>query len=160
MDAQERKAALRMLTYGAVVLGLRQSDRYNATTVSWLSQCSFDPPLIMLALRNGTLTQTMVEATGQFAVNILTETQTAMAAAFFKQAEYKDGRLNGFAFEPGAHTGAPVFVDVPAWFECKVTDTVKHGDHTIVVAEVVEVGVRNAQARPMALRDTPWHYGG
>jgi len=29
-----------------------------------------------------------------------------------------------------------------------------------VVAEVVEAGVRQADAAPMALRDTVWHYGG
>jgi hypothetical protein len=37
---------------------------------------------------------------------------------------------------------------------------VKRGDHTVVVAEVVEAGVRNPDATPMALRDTTWHYGG
>jgi flavin reductase (DIM6/NTAB) family NADH-FMN oxidoreductase RutF len=160
METRTRKTALRMLTYGAVVLGLKQGDRYNASTVSWLSQCSFDPPLIMMALRNGSLTQAMVESAGQFVVNILAEGQTAMAAAFSRQADQKGGKLSGFAFEPGVRTGAPVLADVPAWLECKVTDAVKRGDHTIIVAEIVEVGVRDANVTPLALRDTPWHYGG
>jgi flavin reductase (DIM6/NTAB) family NADH-FMN oxidoreductase RutF len=37
---------------------------------------------------------------------------------------------------------------------------VTYGDHTVVVAEVVEAGVRDPNARPLALRDTSWHYGG
>jgi flavin reductase (DIM6/NTAB) family NADH-FMN oxidoreductase RutF len=41
-----------------------------------------------------------------------------------------------------------------------VLDIVKNGDHSVVVAEVVEAGVRQADAAPMALRDTVWHYGG
>jgi flavin reductase (DIM6/NTAB) family NADH-FMN oxidoreductase RutF len=83
-----------------------------------------------------------------------------MAGKFFKQATYQDGKLNGYAFEPGAQTGAPVFVDAPAWLECKVLETLGHGDHTVVIAEVVEAGVRDERAVPLALRDTPWQYGG
>jgi flavin reductase (DIM6/NTAB) family NADH-FMN oxidoreductase RutF len=51
-------------------------------------------------------------------------------------------------------------LDAPGWFECKVTDLVKRGDHTVVVAELVEAGVRDRNATSMALRDTTWHYGG
>ena len=80
--------------------------------------------------------------------------------AFFRPAQLEDNKLNGYTFESGPVTGAPIFLDAPAWFECQVTDLVRRGDHTVVVAEVVEAGVRDPDATPMALRDTTWHYGG
>ena len=160
MDAQTKKAALRMLTHGVYVLGLKQGDRCNASTVSWVSQVSFDPPLVMVALRNGSLTQSMVEASGGFVINVLDEKQTAMAGRFFKQADHQGNTLNGFAFEPGSHTGAPVLADAPAWLECKVSETVKRGDHAVVIAEVVGAGARDMNASPLLLRATQWHYGG
>ncbi len=83
-----------------------------------------------------------------------------MAAAFFRPAEISDGTINGYAFEPGPETGAPLILDAPAWFEARVTDAVKRGDHTVFVAEVISVGIRNPDARPLALRDTGWSYGG
>jgi flavin reductase (DIM6/NTAB) family NADH-FMN oxidoreductase RutF len=149
-----------MIYHGLYLLTVQHQGRYNASTVSWLSQASFDPPLVMVGVRVDTLTHTLVEGSGQFAINMLAVGQTEMAQAFFKHAKHEGDKLSGYAFEPGPATGAPLFLDAPAWFECKVTDVVKRGDHTLVVAEVVEAGVRAPDATPMALRDTSWHYGG
>jgi len=160
MDFEAKKTALRMISHGLYLLTVEYEGRYNASTVSWLSQASFDPPLVMIGIKGNTLTHDMVQGSGQFALNILAVDQTDMAKAFFKHAEYQAGKLSGYAFEPGPATSAPLFLDAPAWFECKITDAVTHGDHTVVVAEVVEAGVRDPNARPLALRDTSWHYGG
>ncbi len=160
MDPQAKKTALRMITHGLYLLTVEHNDQLNASSVSWLSQASFEPPLVTLGVKSGTLTHEMVEGSGQFAINLLAADQIDMAQTFFKQAEHKGNKLSGYGFELGPVTGAPLFLDAPAWFECKVTDVVRRGDHTIVVAEVVEAGVRNSGATPMALRDTSWHYGG
>ncbi len=160
MEAQTKKTVLRMITHGLYLLTVKHEGRFNASTISWLSQASFNPPLVMLGVKAETLTHTMVEGSGQFAINLLDVDQIDMAQTFFKQAEHQGDKLSGYAFEPGPVTGAPIFLDAPAWFECQVTDVVKHGDHTVVVAEVVEAGLRNPSATPMALRDTSWHYGG
>jgi flavin reductase (DIM6/NTAB) family NADH-FMN oxidoreductase RutF len=39
---------------------------------------------------------------------------------------------------------APVLDKAPAHVECKVVETVKKGDHTLFVAEVVEARVKTA----------------
>lgn len=160
MEAQTNKKALQMLSYGVYILGLKQGETFNASTVSWVSQVSFDPQMVMVALRNGSLTQTMVDAAGCFTINLLGEQQMEMAGAFFKQADHQGDRLNGYAFEPGVQTGTPVFSAAPAWLECRVVETVRRGDHAVVIAEVVGTGVRDAGASALSLRATPWHYGG
>lgn len=160
MEPQTKKTALRMITHGLYLLSVKHEERYNASTVSWLSQASFQPPLVMLGVKTDTLTHTMVEGSRQFAINFLAVGQTEMAQTFFKHAEQEGDKLSGYSFEPGPVTGAPLFLDAPAWFECRVTDMVQRGDHTVVVAEVVGTGVRDANVTPMALRDTSWHYGG
>jgi flavin reductase (DIM6/NTAB) family NADH-FMN oxidoreductase RutF len=145
MDPQIKKTALRMITHGLYLLSVEQEGRFNASTVG---------------VKANTLTHTMVEKSGQFAINLLAIGQTEMAQAFFKHAEVEGNKLSGFTFEPGSVTGAPLFLDAPAWIECKITDFVKRGDHSVVVAQVVDAGVRDVDAKPMALRDTSWHYGG
>jgi flavin reductase (DIM6/NTAB) family NADH-FMN oxidoreductase RutF len=148
MDSANKKTALRMISHGLYLLTVQGQGRYNASTVSWLSQASFEPPLVMVGVRVDTQTHTILEESRQFAINVLALGQTELAQTFFKHAEYEEG------------AGAPLFLDAPAWFECKVVDMVKGGDHTVVVAEVVEAGVHNSDITPMALRDTSWHYGG
>lgn len=160
MNFEAKKTALRMVSHGLYLLSVEYEGRYNVSTISWLSQASFVPPMVMMGMKCDTLTHTMVEQSGQFAINLLAVGQTDMAQVFFKHAEHKADKLSGYGFEPGPLTGAPLLLDAPAWFECKITDIVKRGDHTVVVAEVVEAGVRDPDAKPMALRDTTWHYGG
>lgn len=55
---------------------------------------------------------------------------------------------------------APLLVDLPAWFEARVTDAVKRGNHTVFVAQVVNAGLRDSAARPLEMWDTGWFYGG
>lgn len=160
MNPEAKKAALRMISHGLYLLSVQHEGRLNASTISWLSQASFAPPLVMVGVKVDTLTYAMVEESRQFAINLLDVSQTQMAQAFFKHGQLEGNRLNGYEFEPGPVTGAPLFLDAPAWFECQITDEVKRGDHTVVVAQVVEAGVRDPDAKPMALRDTSWHYGG
>src|SRR3989442_15935471 len=66
--------------------------------------------------------------------------------------------MNGFSFGSGV-TGAPVLVDPPAWFECRVVETLFRGDHTIFVGEVVAAGVRRNE-EPLTLRKAGFAYGG
>lgn len=160
MDLGAKKTALRMISHGLYLLSVEHQGRLNASTISWLSQASFQPPLVMVAVKANTQTHAMVEESGRFAINLLAEGQTDMAQTFFKHAEHEGDRLSGYAFQPGPVTGAPLFEAAPAWFECRVTARIKGGDHTVFVAEVVEAGVRNPDVTPMALRDTAWHYGG
>jgi hypothetical protein len=34
------------------------------------------------------------------------------------------------------------------------------GDHIVMIARVTASGLRSPAASALALRDTPWHYGG
>jgi flavin reductase (DIM6/NTAB) family NADH-FMN oxidoreductase RutF len=160
MDPKEKKIALRLLTYGMYIVTATDGEHVAAGSVTWLSQASFEPSLLMTAIRKDSGLHTVIEKAGQFAVNVLAEGQKAIASAFFRPTEVQDGKLNGYAFEPGPETGAPLLLDLPAWCEARVTDVVRKGDHTVVVAELINAGVRETDVKPMVLRDTGWSYSG
>ena len=160
MDAEVKKQTLRLLTYGLYVLTAADGDELAAGTVSWLSQASFSPPLVMVGVKVDSGVHDLIEKTGAFAVNILGEGQMDEASAFFRPSQVGEGTINGLAFEPGPETGAPLLLDLPAWFEARVTDTIKRGDHSVVVAEVINAGLRDTDAVPLEMWDTGWSYGG
>lgn len=160
MDVEAKKRALRMITYGLYVLTAADGDEVAAGTVNWLSQASFDPPLVMVGIKVGSHLHALIERTGTFAVNVLAADQKAIAQDFFRTTKVEDGKLSGHPFEPGPATGAPLLVELPAWWEARVVDKVARGDHTVYVAEVVEAGVRRPDAKPLVLWDTGWYYGG
>ena len=161
MIVEDRRAALRLLTYGcAVVTAVEPPAGGVGATITWLSQCSFEPPLLMAALRRDSRLALATATAGAFAVNILDHGQREVAKAFFKVPEMREGRLAGHRVTPGAATGAPLLAGVPAWLECRVTDWVDRGDHRVVVAAIVAAGAPNPDALPLELRPTGWSYGG
>jgi flavin reductase (DIM6/NTAB) family NADH-FMN oxidoreductase RutF len=160
MDPQQKKVALRAINYGLYVLTAKDGDDVGAAGVNWLTQASFEPPLIVAAVKADSGTAAIVDKTGAFAVNVLGEDQLDVGKAFFRSTTVEGDKVNGYTFEPGPETGAPLLTDLPYWFEVRVTDTVTKGDHTIYVGEVVSAGVRDESVTPMLLRSTGMNYGG
>ena len=158
MDPNDRKKALRLITYGLYVATSRDANGYAGGTINWLSQSSFTPPLIMAGIKRDSSLHEAIAASRVFAVHIVGKSQKNLATSFFKGATREGETLNSFRFEPGV-TGAPVLVDPPAWFECRVVDELRRGDHTIFVGEVVAAGVRREE-EPLTLREIGMAYGG
>jgi len=149
-----------LLTYGLYVLTAADGQDLAAGTVNWLSQASFTPPLVMVGVKTDSRLHELIERSHSFAVNILAAEQKDVASAFFRPSHVEGDRINGYTFERGPETGAPLLLDLPAWFEARVTDAVSRGDHTVFVAEVINAGLRNPDVRPLVMWDTGWFYGG
>lgn len=158
MDPAIKKKALRMITYGLFVATSRDDSGPAAGTINWISQSSFTPPLIMVAIKLDSALHRAITSSRSFIVHVVGRDQKDLATAFFRGAEVSGDRLNGFLIESGPN-GIPLLVDPPAWFACRVVNQVEGGDHTAFVAEVVDAGVRK-DAEPLTLRDTGFFYGG
>jgi len=158
MDPVAKKTALELLTYGLYVIGTQRGEQKHAVMVNWLTQGSFDPPLIVLALMKGALSTEMVAASGEFSVNIPAADQLEFVRSFIKRRPHEGNRLGGYEFYTQT-TGCPIFKDALAFVECKVVGTADHGDHLIVVAEVVDAGMHR-DGDPLVLRGTKMHYAG
>lgn len=158
MNREHKKKALRMFSYGLYILTAQFEGELAAATVTWLSQASFEPPLVMVAVRKDSNSYRLLDRSKHFAINILGEGQKEMAGAFFRTSVIADGRMNGYVYEQGK-TGCPIFLEAPASVECRVTDVVDRGDHAVVVGEVVQAAVRH-KVNPLQLDTTGWSYGG
>lgn len=141
MDPDAKKTALRMIPYGLYVLTARtEQGQVTAATVNWVTQASFHPPLVVVGVKADTNSYEVVSAAGHFALNILGRGDKAVAFEFFKTPEVSDQRIGSLPYTLG-ETGAPILEGPIAHLECKVLERVERGDHAIVVAEVVGVGV-------------------
>lgn len=160
MEEQAKKVSLRAINYGLFVLTAADGDELAGAGVNWLSQASFSPPLIMTAVKNDNHAHELIDRKGAFAVNVLGKDQRDVAMAFFRPTKVEADTINGYRFERGPTTGAPLLVDLPYWFEAQVTDTIRRGDHTVFVGEVTDAGVRDDSVVPIVLRDTGMNYGG
>ena len=149
MDPAVKKTALRMIPYGLYVLTAESTDgQIAAATVNWVTQASFEPPLVVVGVKVDSNAHAVIKGSGTFALNVLGKGQQAMAFAFFKPAAVDGNTISGQPFRRGK-TGAPVLENTPAFVDCKLVDTIERGDHTIMVGEVVDAGVgRQPEGRP------------
>lgn len=158
MDAKAKKTALRGITYGLYVVGTKDENSVNGFAGNWLTQTSFEPPLVAVAVKAGTRSQEQISGSGVFSVNVLETGQKEMATAFFRSLEPEGNKLAGYEFFT-EETGCPIFKDALSYFECKVVEKVEQGDHYIYVGEVIHAGVQREGA-PLTLKETGFYYGG
>jgi flavin reductase (DIM6/NTAB) family NADH-FMN oxidoreductase RutF len=145
MDADAKKTALRMIPYGIYVLTAESSKGVAAATVNWVTQTSFNPPLVAIGVKADSGAYAVAKEAGAFALNILGKGQQGLAFTFFKPAEVAGNKISGQEYKKGA-TGAPVLTGAPAYVECKIAEIVERGDHHIVIGEVVEASVAKPPA--------------
>ena len=74
-----RKKALRQMTYGLYVVTSMADDVVGASTVNWLSQASFDPPLVMVAVKGDSGLHSAVEKSGTFAIDFSSSSVVAIS---------------------------------------------------------------------------------
>ena len=141
MDKDAKKTALRMIPYGLYVLTAESKDgKVAAATVNWVTQASFQPPLVAVGVKADSGAHAIIKSSGTFALNVLSKGQNALAFTFFKSLEREGNTIGGETFSAGK-TGAPLLAKAAAYVECKLVDTVEKGDHSLFVGEVVEAGL-------------------
>jgi len=156
-----RNDALRLLSNGLYVLTAYTGKTVHAAAVSWVSQVSFDPPLVMVALRRNTRLAGTVHKARRFALNILADDQQALAEKFFHYlTEAADAQtLAGYAFR-SSPARCPLLTDAMGWLECRLAaEPPTPGDHSLMLGEVTGAGIRRS-GTPMVMWNTPWAYGG
>lgn len=157
MNEIYRKQSLRMFSYGVYVLSSMNEGEYCVSTVTWVSQASFEPPLISVCIKRGSASYKIVKKRGEFILHLLGENQKDMASSFFKPTLLEHSKLNGHKFK--LHNELPLLNEVPAYLHCKVIEVLEDGDHPLFLAEVIDAKI-NYKSKPLELRKTDWSYGG
>ena len=159
MDSKVRKKTLRLFSNGVYVITSCDGEHLGAATVTWISQASFNPPLLMAAIRTDSNVFQCLVQSRVAAVHIVNTDQQAIAQKFFTPTRTEPGKINGERFQPGK-TAAPILQDLGAYVECRVRRVIDdEGDHAMVILEVLEAECA-APMQPLTIRDSPWEYGG
>lgn len=159
MNEEAKKKLLRMIPHALYLLTSRANGRTAAATVSWVTQASFQPPLIAVGLKKDSHTFEIVKQAQSFALNFLGTGQKDIAQKFFKHVEPDGNQLAGEFFKESPVLKHPFFPHMAGFIECRVVEMAEKGDHVVVVAEVLEAESGPAEG-PLLLSTTGWNYGG
>jgi len=75
MQGQWIKAFAKM-TYGIYVLTSRADEAINGMIASWVSQVSYEPPLIMVAVHPKRYSHQLIEKGGSFVLHVVSSSRT------------------------------------------------------------------------------------
>ena len=159
MDNALKKTVLRMFAYGLYAATAKHDDDVSIMTANWLTQCSFEPPLLALAVEGNSHSRQVIEASGAFALNLYESGQRELAGSLGRTFGKHPEKIAEVAWKPSPLTGSPLLETALGWVECKIVSSLPAGDHILFVAEVVEVGL-NREGVPLTLKETGFKYAG
>ena len=147
----ELDKALGRLSGGLYVVTARQQTadgaRSSAMVASWVSQASFDPPGITVAVAKDRAIESLMQVGDRFVLNILREdNHQQLLRHFLKRFPPGADRFAGIATLDGAAAGGPVLGDALAFLGCRVLQRLEGPDHWIIYAEVEQGNVSDTEA--------------
>lgn len=161
MDPAAKKHALRLVPYGLYLAGSRHADGHKAVSlVSWFTQTSFDPPLVVLGMHKDGESLKGVRETGVLSLNLLGAGQKDLVKLFFKHVNVEGGKAGPLAARDGPATGCPILPDLPASVELKLREIRELGDHATVILEVVGAEVHQKDMAALDHKSAGLHYAG
>lgn len=130
------KQAMRRLAGGVSVITTGEGEGRTGATVTSAHSFSADPPTMLVSLNLGSSTWEALRRNRTFCVNLLEESQQAVA-----------GRFSGFGGVKGAAryegsewttlvTGAPVLAYALAAVDCEIEDVVERHSHALIFGRV------------------------
>ncbi|MEM3522697.1 MAG: flavin reductase family protein [Candidatus Bathyarchaeia archaeon] len=138
MNVQE---VLEKILNGVAIVTSKMDNKINGLSVAWITQVSFQPPLVAVSIGKTKYTHEMIKNSKVFAVSILYEGQVDVAKHFGLRSGKEIDKFLNIPYETKI-TGAPILKDCLAYIDCKLEASFDIGDHTIFVGKILDAGIK------------------
>ena len=145
LNASDFRKAMGCFATGVTVITVDQNGEVHGMTANAFSSVSLVPPLVLVCVDHRARTHAHLHARKRFGVNVLSSTQQAISEYYARSVEtHQHAEAAGARFTRTAH-GTPVLEGALAYLECRLHSTQAAGDHTIFIAEVEHVELREGE---------------
>jgi flavin reductase (DIM6/NTAB) family NADH-FMN oxidoreductase RutF len=160
MDPQAKKTVLRQFTYGLYAVTASHDGDRGVFTANWLSQVSFDPPLVMLSVELESSTLPLIRSSGRFVVSPLAAGQTELAGNLGRPKRRAGDKFVSQNLDTiQTETGDPALADALGYVVCRLVSETPSGDSVALIGEVVEARVLN-EGEPLTMRAAGFRHAG
>jgi flavin reductase (DIM6/NTAB) family NADH-FMN oxidoreductase RutF len=132
MTSDEFRDVIGHFPTGVTVVTTWDDGEPLGTTASAVSALCAEPPMVLVCLNELSSTGSAIGRTGAFGISILAEGQDELARRFATKSADKFAGLE-FTTAPG---GQPLLAGALAHLECRVSERVLAGTHTVFLADV------------------------
>ncbi|HBP13967.1 MAG TPA: hypothetical protein DD457_02110 [Gammaproteobacteria bacterium] len=144
MDSQKFREGMSQFATGVVVVtGIESGSLVGFAAQSFVS-LSLEPPLVSISPQIASTSWPRIREGRNFCINILGEGQDNVSEAFAVV-----GEVAAIGWQPSGASGMPVLEGSIAHIDCRLRTEHEAGDHTIVIADVVDLEVHDQTSRPL-----------
>jgi len=160
LDQGAKKTVLRHLTYGLYAVTAAHGGERGVFTANWLTQVSFEPPLVALSVERESSTLPLIRASGRFAVCPLAADQRDLAGALGRPKARVGDKFAAYDLATRDSAAAvPVLADALGYVVCETRGELEAGDSVLILGEVVEAAVFHEGA-PLEMRAAGFRHAG
>ncbi len=135
--------AMGRLSGGLYIITAAKGDMRSAMLASWVSQASFDPPGLTIAVAKDRAIESLMQVGDRFVLNVLEEGKyQGLMKHFLKRFKPGADRFAGVKTQT-ASNGSPILTEALAYLECEVESRMECSDHWIVYSKVTLGRVSN-----------------
>lgn len=163
MTEEAIKNMLQRMPFGFYSITSRNGDEVNAMVANWITQASYEPRLIVLALQRSSFTYGLVAEGGVFTVNMFRREDEEYIKPFTKSRLKDPEKMAGVEFTSAPITRCPILPGAAGYIECEVREIFSSGgDHDLVLGEAVGGAVLKPGEveDTLTLLDLGWSYAG
>jgi flavin reductase (DIM6/NTAB) family NADH-FMN oxidoreductase RutF len=145
LTANDFRKAMGCFATGVTVITVDQQGEIHGMTANAFASVSLDPMLVLVCVDQKARTHAHLHRRKRFGVNVLAHDQRAISEYYARSTETtQHAEEAGARFDRTAH-GTPVLHGALAYIECRLHKAENAGDHTIFIAEVEDVVVRDGE---------------
>jgi flavorubredoxin/flavin reductase (DIM6/NTAB) family NADH-FMN oxidoreductase RutF len=128
--------ALGRLSGGLYIITAQKGDIKGAMLASWVTQASFQPLGLTIAVAKDRAIESMMQVGDRFVLNVLEEgNHLGLMKHFLKRFPPGADRFAGVKTQ-ATENGSPILTDALAFMECEVVSRMECSDHWIVYSTV------------------------
>lgn len=160
LDQQAKKTVLRQFTYGLAAVTAAHDGERGVFTANWLSQVSFEPPLVILSVELESSTLPLIRASGTFVICPLGEEQRELAGALGRPKARAGDKFAALDLRiVQTQSSQPALADALGYVVCAVRSETPAGDSVVLIGEIVEAAVFSEGA-PLTMRAAGFRHAG
>lgn len=127
------------------LISTAHDGRDNVMTAAWVNVVCMDPPQVAVAVRENRFTHGLLEASGEFVVNMPSADlwRAVDLCGVISGREVDKFSRAGLSREEGSCVKAPLVAECPLNIECRVTASLPLGSHTLFVGLVLAVHIES-----------------
>ena len=149
LDVLDYRRVVGRFATGVTVVTTVVDGEHHAMTCNSFTSVSLEPVLVLFCAEKVARFHDVVLGTGTFAISVLAQGQEEISRRFAVRGRPLEDQFVGLPHTHGELTGAVVLDGALAALECRTVSTTDAGDHTVVIGQVVGLGVPDPTGDPL-----------